>query len=185
MHSLRKKNVRKPYSPKVNFIVWGVIVSKTSDKLIEFMKKQIANENEIVKSVNEGSKNIKNPPVKAVLKGISLDSTKHAELYASAITLMTTTSKALTQENLDEQKELVEKHIRLEADLIKKLEKELPTIENKKVTFLLNSILMDERRHHAMLKTVLEIIVRGETITEDDWWKLLWEESPFHGAPGG
>jgi len=160
-------------------------MSSPNGKLIEFMKKQILNENEIVKSVNDGIKNIKNPPVKAVLKGISLDSVKHAELYASAITLLTTTSQAMTQEILDEQRELVEKHIKLEADLIKKLEKEMPTIENKKVVFLLNSILMDERRHHAMLKELLEIIVRGETITEDDWWKLLWEESPFHGAPGG
>jgi len=160
-------------------------MSKTSEKLIGFMKKQIENENAIVESVTEGTKNIKNPPVKAVLKGISLDSTKHAELYSSAITLLSTASQAMTQDNLDEQREIVEKHIKLEADLIKKLEKELPTIENKKVAFLLNSILMDERRHHAMLKTVLEIIVRGETITEDDWWKLLWEESPFHGAPGG
>jgi len=80
---------------------------------------------------------------------------------------------------------LVEKHIQIEAELIKKLEKELPTIENKKVAFLLNSILMDERRHHALLKEVLEIIVRAETITEEDWWKMLWEEVPFHGAPGG
>jgi rubrerythrin len=160
-------------------------MSEVNDKLTAFMKKQIENENEIVRSVTDGIKNIQNPPVKAVLKGISMDSTKHAELYASAITLLTTTSQAMTQGNLDEQRALVEKHIKLEADLIKKLEKELPTIENKKVAFLLKSILMDERRHHAMLKEVLEIIVRGETITEDDWWKLLWEESPFHGAPGG
>jgi hypothetical protein len=45
--------------------------------------------------------------------------------------------------------------------------------------------LEDECRHHAMLKMVLEIIVHGETITEADWWKMLWENVPFHGAPGG
>ncbi len=73
----------------------------------------------------------------------------------------------------------------MEAELIKKLEKVVPTLENKKVKFLLNSILADERRHHAMLKVVLEIIVKGETITEDDWWELLWKNVPFHGAPGG
>jgi len=61
----------------------------------------------------------------------------------------------------------------------------MPTIENSKVQFLLTSILADERRHHAMLKLVLEIIVHGETITEADWWKLLWENVPFHGTPGG
>jgi rubrerythrin len=160
-------------------------VSKPDNKLIEFMKRQIVVENEIVDSVNKGIKNINNPPVKGVLKGISLDSMKHAELYASAVTLLTNVSQAMTQENLDEQRALVEKHIQIEAELIKKLEKELPTIENKKVTFLLKSILMDEKRHHAMLKTVLEIIVRGETITEQEWWDMLWEGSPFHGAPGG
>jgi rubrerythrin len=155
------------------------------DKLIEFMKKQIKIENEIVASLNKGLTDMHNPPVKGVLKGISLDSIKHAEMYAAAVTLLTNPSKALTQENLDEQKALVEKHIQMESDLIEKLEKALPNIENKKVAFLLDSILADERRHHAMLKVVLEIIVKGETITEDDWWELLWKNVPFHGAPGG
>jgi hypothetical protein len=49
----------------------------------------------------------------------------------------------------------------------------------------LKAILNDEVRHHAMLKMVLEIIVHGETITEADWWEMLWENVPFHGAPGG
>jgi bacterioferritin (cytochrome b1) len=128
---------------------------------------------------------VKNPPVKGVLKGISLDSVKHAELYAAAITLLTGVSQALTQENLDKQRKLVEKHIEMEAELIKKLDKVIPTIENDKVKLLLNAILADEKRHHELLKVVLNIIVRGETITEEDWWELLWKNVPFHGAPGG
>ncbi len=160
-------------------------MSASKEQLIEFLKKQIANENKIVNSVNSGLKNINNPPVKAVLKGISLDSVKHSELYASAIVLLSGASQAMTQDNLDEQRMLVEKHILLESELIEKLEEMLPSIKNKKVAFLLNSILSDERRHHELLKQVLDIIVRGETITEEDWWKLLWEEVPFHGTPGG
>jgi hypothetical protein len=157
----------------------------TNKDLVEFMKRQIVIEKEIVDSLNKGIVDIKNPPVKGVLKGISLDSVKHAELYSAAVTLLTNVSQALKQENLDAQRALVEKHIQMEAELIKKIEKVMPTIENKKVTFLLNAILADERRHHAMLKMVLEIIVHGETITEADWWELLWENVPFHGAPGG
>ena len=159
-------------------------MSASKEQLIEFMKRQIVNENKIVNSVNAGIKNIGNAPVKAVLKGISLDSVKHAELYASAITLLSTTSQAMNQGNLDEQRELVEKHIKMESELIEKLEEMLPSIQNKKVAFLLNSILNDERRHHELLKQVLDVIVRGETLTEDDWWKMLWEDVPFHGAPG-
>ncbi len=153
--------------------------------LLEFMKRQIVIENIIVRSLNQGVADMKNPPVKAVLKGISLDSVKHAELYAAAIKLLTDIPQSLDQHDLDVHRELVEKHIEMEAELIKKLEKMMPAIENKKVKFLLNTIFMDEKRHHAMLKTVLEIIVKGETITEDDWWDVLWSGSPFHGSPGG
>jgi bacterioferritin (cytochrome b1) len=149
------------------------------------MKRQIAIEKEIVSSLEKGIVDIRNPPVKGVLKGVSLDSVKHAELYSAAVTLLTNVSQALKQEDLEAQRALVEKHIRMEAELIRKMEKIMPTIENKKVAFLLNAILADERRHHAMLKMVLEIIVHGETITEADWWELLWKNVPFHGAPGG
>lgn len=157
----------------------------SNDELIEFIKHQIQIEKEIVASLNKGLINIKNPPVKAVLHGISLDSVKHAQLYAAASVLLTKVSPALQQENLDKQIELVEKHIRLEEDLIKKLGKIMPTIKNNKVMFLLNSVLSDEKRHHELLRQVLDIIVHGETITEDDWWKLLWDGAPFHGGPGG
>lgn len=157
----------------------------SNNELVGFIKRQIIIEKEIVESLNKGIANIKNPPVRGVLKGISLDSVKHAELYSAAVSLLTNVSQALKQENLDEQKALVEKHIMMEAELIKKLEKIMPTIENNKVQFLLNSILADERRHHVLLKTILEIIVHGETITQADWWKMLWENVPFHGAPGG
>jgi rubrerythrin len=153
--------------------------------LLEFLKNQIAVENEIVSSLEKAIVDMKNPAVKGVLKGVSLDSVKHAELYTAATTLLTTASTALNQGNLDEQRALIQKHIDIEAALIRKLQVMIPTIENEKVVFLLKAILSDEVRHHAMLKMTLEIIVKGETITEADWWKMLWENVPFHGSPGG
>ena len=72
-------------------------------------------------------------------------------MYASAVCLLARVQPALTQENLDKQRELVEKHIRLEAELIEKIGKAIPKIENKKVKLLLNAILMDEKRHHDLL----------------------------------
>jgi rubrerythrin len=153
--------------------------------LLEFLKNQIVVENEIVDSLEKAIVDMKNPAVKGVLKGVSLDSVKHAELYSAALTLLTEASTALNQGNLDDQRELVKKHIEIEAKLIKILKEKIHKIENEKVVFLLKAILEDECRHHAMLKMVLEIIVHGETITEADWWKMLWEDVPFHGSPGG
>jgi len=160
-------------------------MEKKKNSLLDFLKNQVTVENEIVTSLEKAIVNMKNPAVKGVLKGVSLDSVKHAELYSAALTLLTSASTALNQGNLDEQRELVKKHIEIEAKLIKVLQEKIPEIENEKVVFLLKAILEDECRHHAMLKMVLEIIVHGETVTEADWWKMLWENVPFHGAPGG
>jgi len=72
-----------------------------------------------------------------------------------------------------------------EAELIEKIGKVIPTLKDEKVKLLLEAILSDEKRHHELLKMVLEILVKGETITETDWWDILWKNVPFHGAPGG
>ena len=97
-------------------------MEKKNIGLLDFLKNQIMVENQIVESLEKAIVDMKNPAVKGVLKGVSLDSVKHAELYSAAITLLTEASTALNQGNLDEQRVLVKKHIEIEAELIKKLQ---------------------------------------------------------------
>jgi len=152
---------------------------KPQDKLVKFLQKQIEVENKIVESINEALGEMANPVVKTALKGISLDSLKHAEMYTAAVRLLTdippALSQELTQHDLDKQRKLVEKHVRIEAELIEQLTEMMQGLENKKVELLLDAILQDERKHHELLKRMLQILVRGETMTEE-WWKVLNEE---------
>jgi rubrerythrin len=157
----------------------------SKERLLKFLEEQIKIENEIVDSLNKGLVDVENPAVKGTLKGISLDSLKHAQMYASAINLLTKVPKALTQKQLDSQKALVEKHIQIESVLIERIGEQIPNIKDEKVKLLLNAILEDEKRHHTLLQRVLEILVRGETITEEEWFEVMWRSVPFHGAPGG
>jgi len=149
-----------------------------SDKLLKFLENQISLENKIVKSINDSAETIENEAVSTALNGISLDSTKHAMMYKSAISLMTTSSVALNDEQLDLQKKVVNDHIRMEEAVIKELEKMLPSVENEKVELLLKAILSDEVRHHKLLKTLYEILIRGEAVTEGDWWDAVWGDVP-------
>jgi len=149
-----------------------------SDKLLKFMENQISLENKIVKSIKDSADKIDNEAVSTALLGISLDSKKHAMMYRSAISLMTTSSAALNQEQLDLQKKVVSDHIMMEEAVIKELEKMLPTVENEKVELLLKAILQDEERHHKLLKTLYEILIRGEAVTEGDWWDAVWGDVP-------
>jgi rubrerythrin len=157
----------------------------TRDKLLKFLEEQIKVEHEIVESLDKALTGMENPAVKGTLKGISLDSLKHAQMYASAIELLTKVPKALAEEQLDKQRNLVKKHIEIEVKLIKRIDEQLPNIKDEKVKLLLSAILEDEKRHHELLKRVLEILVRGETITDEEWFDVMWRTVPFHGAPGG
>lgn len=157
----------------------------SKEDMSRFFEKQIFVENEIVSSINKALVKIRNPAVKGVLKGISLDSVKHAEMYKAAIELLSSVPPALTQAEFDELLKFVKKHIAEEEKAILSMEEVMNQVEDEKVKLLLEAIFSDEQRHHKLLSEIMNIIVRRETITEEDWWDVLWKNVPFHGAPGG
>ena len=152
--------------------------------LIEFFKEQVKLEEQIVKSINESIKTLPNPIVKGILGGIGLDSAKHAQIYRAAIEL-STLPPALSDKEFNQLKAVVRKHIKDEETVIDRLKVIIEKTKNEKIKFLLKSIASDEEKHHELLTKIMDIVVRGETITESDWWEFLWKNVPFHGAPGG
>ncbi len=148
------------------------------ERLPIFLESMIDAENAIVKSVEDSIEELDNYAVEAALKGISLDSMKHAMLYGSALAILTETRPPLDETQLDAQRELVKRHISLEEQVIARLEKIIPQVENEKVSFILKVIIADERRHHKVLLKVQELLVRGETVTEEDWWDAVWGDVP-------
>ena len=159
-------------------------MSFTEKELVDFFHEQEELEEEIVKSVSKALETIKNPVVVAVLKAMSYDSSKHAEIYRSAAQIIAV-APALTEEEFKHLEEVVRWHIENEEKLIGRLRAAINKTANDRVKFLLESILADEKRHHDLLNMIMNIIVKGETITDQDWWDIIWKNVPFHGAPGG
>ncbi|MFQ6080219.1 MAG: hypothetical protein ACE5OW_00945 [Candidatus Bathyarchaeia archaeon] len=159
-------------------------MSSVEEELIRFFREQVKLEEKIVESMGRTLETITNPVAKGVLKGISLDSVKHAEIYKAAIEVASV-PQALTGEEFYHLKRDMKRHIENEKRVIGRLKKAIEETRNEKVRFLLESIATDEERHHALLREIMDIVVRGETITEADWWDFLWRNVPFHGAPGG
>lgn len=157
----------------------------SKEEITRFLEKQALLEDEIVKSINKALAKIRNPVVKGVLKGIALDSVKHEEMYKAAIELLTTVTPALSQQEFDELVKFIQKHIAEEEKAIISMEEVMAQIKDEKVQLLLEAIFADEQRHHKLLNSVMEILVKRETISEEDWWDILWKNVPFHGAPGG
>ncbi len=156
----------------------------SKNEMVEFFKEQIKLEHHIVESITDSLKNVKNPIVKQVLRAIAFDSQKHAGIYNAAISI-TAVTPALTDKEYREIEKVTEKHIVDEEKAISSLDKIMPKIKDKKVKFLLESIVADEKKHHELLNKVMDLVVKKEAITEEDWWEILWKNVPFHGAPGG
>jgi len=157
----------------------------SKEDMSRFFEKQAFVENEIVRSIDKALVKIKNPAVKGVLRGISLDSVKHAEMYKAAIELLSSVPPALSQAEFDELLKFVKKHIAEEEKAILSMEEVMNQVEDEKVKLLLEAIFSDEQRHHKLLKEIMDILVKRETIGDEDWWDVLWKNVPFHGAPGG
>jgi len=150
----------------------------SSEKIVSFLNRMIEIEERIVESINDSLKTIENYAVESALKGISLDSMKHAEMYRSALVLMTKKRLPLNQDQFDDQRELVSRHIKIEEEMMEKLDEVMPMVDDDRVSFLLEAIMSDERRHHRVLKELHKILVRGESIIEEDWWDAIWKDVP-------
>jgi rubrerythrin len=158
---------------------------KTEEKkLISFFRQQAEQEEEIVRSINKALRKLRNPVVVSVLKGMSLDSVKHADMYRAAESVIKV-APAMSEDELNHLNEVASKHIIDEEKALREVDSFIKKVEDKKIKFLLESIRADERRHHDLLKTIMDVIGRGETITKDEWWEIMWKNVPFHGSPGG
>ena len=149
-----------------------------SYEFLSFVEGMVRAEEAIVRSVEASVGGMKNFAVRSVLRGISYDSLKHAEMYRSAAELLTEPRPSLDEGQLDEQRALVARHIRMEEEVIARLEEMIPGVENEKAKFLLDAIVEDERRHHKVLKKIEELLVRGETVTDEDWWDAAYGDIP-------
>lgn len=154
------------------------------NELITFFQEQAEQEEKIVKSINKAVQKLTNPVVVSVLKGMSLDSIKHADMYKAAESVVKV-APALSEDELDHLNEVVKWHIDNEEKVMKQVDAFIKKVKDNKIKFLLESIQADEKRHHELLKTIMDVIGRGETITKDEWWEIMWRNVPFHGSPGG
>ncbi len=152
----------------------------------ELFKKAVEMEKENARKLREGTGKLRNIIIKELLGSIARDSEKHAELYSGLARYLTEVGAALSEENFEELEKIVNEHIRIEEDMIRQVEEMLKREDlPKEVKYVLDYILVDERRHHGLLKGMLEVIVRKKVITEKDWWDMIWADVPFHGTPGG
>jgi hypothetical protein len=138
---------------------------------IDLFKKQMAFEKRTAQSLRAMGVKTKNIVPKLLFKGIELDSTKHAHMYATLIDMASgaTISKV---EHYEMRKEL-ERHVANEKVMLLQAQRIARALTDPRTKPLLKAILADERRHHKALSTLLKTIAVEEKVSEDDWYDYL------------
>jgi rubrerythrin len=155
------------------------------DQLKAFLKEQIALEEKIVRTAKKSVKDTQNLLVKNLIQAISIDSNKHALLLNAIVARLESKTPFIEESKRDELGKDIKTHIELEAEAIKTYKELIPKMEDPGSKQVLNYILIDEKRHHRLLKQLYKLVIEKETLTEEDLWDLTWKDAPWHGGPGG
>lgn len=136
-------------------------------------------------SLSESVRGLKNVVVKEVLMGIAHDSRKHEGFYSAILSLLKDVSPAIGEEDYDRLEEVIEEHVDVEERMMQEAKQLLDSLQDLRMQHLLTEIYDDEVKHHALMKRILEAVVKREAIFEEEWWDAIWKDVPGHGAPIG
>ncbi len=124
-----------------------------------------------------------NPAVDSLIETIALDSKKHAILYRTAAYLVEGKSLAVIDIEYEALEKSLKTHIATEEKMIKTVKELASKTENEGAKKMLMEIYHDELRHHPFMKNLLELVLKRQTITEEDVFNLVFRDLPTHGAP--
>ncbi|MCS7364170.1 MAG: ferritin-like domain-containing protein [archaeon GB-1867-035] len=129
--------------------------------------------------LEEATFDLGNRMIKVLMRSIAHDSRKHAEIFEALVELIRGESAPLTEEEYEKLEGTIKKHIEIESEMIKTITNLLEKLEKKRIAYILKYILDDEKRHHALLKGLQEVISKREVVTEFDWLDMAWKDVPF------
>lgn len=124
-----------------------------------------------------------NPAVDSLIEAIAYDSKKHAVLYRTAAYLVDGKNLSVIDIKYEDLEKSLKKHIETEEKMLKKVKELIGKVENIGAKNLLTEIYADEVSHHPFMKKLLELVLKGEAITEEDVFNMLFRDLPTGGAP--
>ena len=151
--------------------------------LSEDLKKMAELEEKYAINLDKDFRGWGNPAVDALIETIALDSRKHAILYRTAAYIIEGKNLSIIDIKYEDMEKSLKKHIETEKQMIQKASKYVKEVKNVGANNLLKEIYMDELRHHPFMKNLFELILKGQTITEEDVFNLVFRDLPTHGAP--
>ena len=122
-----------------------------------------------------------NELVRELIQSVMIDSKKHAGLYKAAQMLAEGRSLAITEEEYETLENKLKLHIEKENEMLEAVKQLIDEVKDERIKKLLIKIYDDELMHHPFMTSFLELVLKRETISEQDIWDMLFRDLPTHG----
>ena len=122
-----------------------------------------------------------NEIVRELISSVMIDSKKHAGLYKAAAMIAEGKSLAITEEEYKVLEGRLKLHIDKEKEMLEAVTGLMEEVKDERIKKLLIKIYEDELMHHPFMASFLDLVIKRETITEQDIWDMLFRDLPTHG----
>ena len=140
-----------------------VMTMTAEDPVVELVKKQKRAEEAMVKVLEALEGKVHNEAAKLLLTELRLDSTKHARICEQILKIADKTKPdrlwdARIDSYVDMQvmKKELEKHVKLEDDMLRDVEKVIASTKDEALKLLFTHIAEDEKKHHKNVELVIK-----------------------------
>lgn len=145
------------------------------------IEEQIENEKKAVELLHGSMKKTSNTVTRLLLYQLALDSTKHEYMLRAVLQLLESPSKEQFRREGEEFRKIIERHVEVERKMLENFERIVDKTEDNRIKFILQDIISDEKKHHAIMKRVHELVCESEKVKDEKWWDFLFRYSRLTG----
>lgn len=143
------------------------------------IEERIEDESRAVTILHDSIGKVEDMVIRLLLDQLALDSVKHEKMLGVILRLLEHPSK----ENFEgeELRGILERHVEIEREMLEALERTVDETEDVRIRFLLQDMISDERRHHALMKRAHELVCESNGVRDERWWDFLFRYSRLAG----
>jgi hypothetical protein len=139
------------------------------EKSLSKIKKQKDFEDQTAEKLAPLYESAQNPVIKLFIHSIILDTMRHSDTYQMLIDLNSSAQMGEESKDLGEGELAI--HIKEEVVMLKQTKEISEVVKDKKIKELILGILEDEKKHHRVLKDILEILKKESS----EWDAYLYD----------
>lgn len=143
----------------------------------EYISLRIAEEKKANQLLQDTIGKTENTVIRLLLHQLALDSAKHELMLKTVLELLNAPPTSCSGGEDKSFRDTISQHVKIEEEMIRGFEKIVDDVKDKRVRFILQDIISDEKKHQAIVKRIYDLICENKKKDDDDWWDFIYRYS--------